>query len=299
MENTRKSFFGAAVKANGEGIEPTARQVALQGRKQNVPEKQDSDPEIDAEISLNKEKELNGESMAAPDPRVRPLGTRPRNRALSELVTDHSYLTHSSASATSPRAREAGDAPAGSKSLVQPRTQKTTSPAPPAPEARAPFGKNSRHSRTGRRGLVKKGFTFSCCALFVQLIFSSYIMFAGGAGGKGTWGKPGSELQATGAAIDTNDPNYDSDELVHKTQLLLLNILCNLLCVSNINFSARFKITNSKFDNRVCVLYDRPSSRRRLRASRRRSGTKSSRSASATLSSSSSSTPTSASASYA
>ena len=158
METTRKSFFGATVKTNGEGIEPTARQVALQGRKQNVPEKQDSDPELEAEISLNKEKELNGEPIAASDARVRPLGTRPRNRALSELVTDHSYLTHSSAST---RSREAGDAPAASKSLVQPRTQKATSPAPPAPEARAPFGKNSRKSRTGRRGLVKKGFTFS------------------------------------------------------------------------------------------------------------------------------------------
>ena len=158
METTRKSFFGAAVKPNGEGIEPTARQVALQGRKQNVPEKQETDPEREAEISLKKEKELNGEPIDAPDPRLRPLGTRPRNRALSELVTDHSYLTHSSG--TTPRAREAGDAPAASKTAVLPRTQKTTSPAPPAPDARAPFGKNSRKSRTGRRGLVKKGFTF-------------------------------------------------------------------------------------------------------------------------------------------
>ena len=49
----------------------------------------------------------------------------------------------------------------------------------------------------------------------MQLISNSHIVLAGGAGGKGTWGKPGSELQATGAAIDPNDPNYDSDELVH------------------------------------------------------------------------------------
>jgi programmed cell death protein 4 len=33
----------------------------------------------------------------------------------------------------------------------------------------------------------------------------------GGAGGKGVWGKPGSELEETGACIDTRDPNYDSD----------------------------------------------------------------------------------------
>jgi len=32
----------------------------------------------------------------------------------------------------------------------------------------------------------------------------------GGAGGKGVWGKPGSELDDTGV-LDTHDPNYDSD----------------------------------------------------------------------------------------
>ncbi|XP_076460642.1 programmed cell death protein 4-like [Babylonia areolata] len=53
-----------------------------------------------------------------------------------------------------------------------------------------PFNKNSRKSRDGRgRGLPKKG----------------------GGGGKGTWGKPGEELDADGNAMDSHDPNYDSD----------------------------------------------------------------------------------------
>jgi hypothetical protein len=34
---------------------------------------------------------------------------------------------------------------------------------------------------------------------------------AGGAGGKGVWGKPGSELLE--ADLDMHDPNYDSDTL--------------------------------------------------------------------------------------
>jgi len=51
-----------------------------------------------------------------------------------------------------------------------------------------PFSKNSRKSRAQQgRGLPKKG----------------------GAGGKGTWGKLGSELMDT--PEDCNDPNYDSD----------------------------------------------------------------------------------------
>jgi len=37
---------------------------------------------------------------------------------------------------------------------------------------------------------------------------------AGGGGGKGTWGKPGSELFVTGETNDVNDPNYDSDNQV-------------------------------------------------------------------------------------
>lgn len=54
----------------------------------------------------------------------------------------------------------------------------------------APFTKNSRKSRNARgRGLPKKG----------------------GAGGKGTWGAPGSEMMDDGECHDTNDPNYDSD----------------------------------------------------------------------------------------
>jgi programmed cell death protein 4 len=55
-------------------------------------------------------------------------------------------------------------------------------------DTRLPYGKNSRKSRTGRRGDVKKG----------------------GAGGHLVWGKPGDE--ATVEAIDDKkDPNYDSE----------------------------------------------------------------------------------------
>ncbi|KAL8615438.1 hypothetical protein ACOMHN_036258 [Nucella lapillus] len=54
------------------------------------------------------------------------------------------------------------------------------------------LNKNSRKSRDGKgRGLPKKG----------------------GAGGKGTWGKPGEELDAEGNVIDSHDPNYDSDSM--------------------------------------------------------------------------------------
>lgn len=50
--------------------------------------------------------------------------------------------------------------------------------------------KNSKKSRMGRgRGLPKKG----------------------GAGGKGTWGAPGSEIDAIPETTDSHDPNYDSD----------------------------------------------------------------------------------------
>ncbi|KAK2163691.1 hypothetical protein LSH36_75g08009 [Paralvinella palmiformis] len=50
--------------------------------------------------------------------------------------------------------------------------------------------KNSRKSRDGKgRGMPKKG----------------------GAGGKGTWGAPGSELYETSECKDAHDPNYDSD----------------------------------------------------------------------------------------
>jgi programmed cell death protein 4 len=53
-----------------------------------------------------------------------------------------------------------------------------------------PFSKNSKKSRNARgRGLPKKG----------------------GAGGKGVWGAPGSELGVTAEPSDVNDPNYDSD----------------------------------------------------------------------------------------
>ncbi|XP_071090513.1 programmed cell death protein 4-like [Haliotis cracherodii] len=55
---------------------------------------------------------------------------------------------------------------------------------------RLPLSKNSRKSRNGRgRGEPKKG----------------------GAGGKGVWGTPGSELFEDGRIPDSHDPNYDSD----------------------------------------------------------------------------------------
>jgi len=54
------------------------------------------------------------------------------------------------------------------------------------------IAKNLRRPRNGYgRGLPKKG----------------------GAGGKGVWGKPGSELDATVQVMDEKDPNYDSDSL--------------------------------------------------------------------------------------
>jgi programmed cell death protein 4 len=38
-----------------------------------------------------------------------------------------------------------------------------------------------------------------------------FACFAGGAGGKGVWGKPGSELAEE--YMDSHDPNYDSDSV--------------------------------------------------------------------------------------
>lgn len=46
------------------------------------------------------------------------------------------------------------------------------------------------------------------------------ILFVGGAGGKGVWGKPGSELDETGVCRDARDPNYDSDNQVGDGWLL-------------------------------------------------------------------------------
>jgi len=40
------------------------------------------------------------------------------------------------------------------------------------------------------------------------------VVLLGGAGGKGVWGKPGSELDETGICSDIRDPNYDSDSQV-------------------------------------------------------------------------------------
>ncbi|KAL8603229.1 hypothetical protein ACOMHN_046235 [Nucella lapillus] len=54
------------------------------------------------------------------------------------------------------------------------------------------FSKNSRKSRDGKgRGLPKKG----------------------GAGGKGTWGRPGEVIAEESKTVDSHDPNYDSDSL--------------------------------------------------------------------------------------
>ena len=36
------------------------------------------------------------------------------------------------------------------------------------------------------------------------------IVFSGGAGGKGVWGKPGEEVGEDGHCKDSHDPNYDS-----------------------------------------------------------------------------------------
>lgn len=46
-------------------------------------------------------------------------------------------------------------------------------------------------------------------------MFSSrdFLMILGGAGGKGVWGVPGSELLET--YEDQNDPNYDSESLTN------------------------------------------------------------------------------------
>ncbi len=43
--------------------------------------------------------------------------------------------------------------------------------------------------------------------------FRSTATYLGGAGGKGVWGVPGSELMASDEAFDENDPNYDSDDI--------------------------------------------------------------------------------------
>ena len=48
-----------------------------------------------------------------------------------------------------------------------------------------------------------------------------YFVFAGGAGGKGVWGKLGDELYVNGVA-DERDPNYDSDTTV-SVELLFPN----------------------------------------------------------------------------
>lgn len=46
----------------------------------------------------------------------------------------------------------------------------------------------------------------------------------GGAGGKGTWGKEGSEINVAAAATDSYDPNYDSEEVLYFSVNLILNL---------------------------------------------------------------------------
>jgi len=52
-----------------------------------------------------------------------------------------------------------------------------------------------------------------------QWWFWLYGNDAGGAGGKGVWGKPGLELEETGACDDVRDPNYDSDSQVNSVNI--------------------------------------------------------------------------------
>lgn len=47
-----------------------------------------------------------------------------------------------------------------------------------------------------------------------------FVGCVGGAGGKGTWGAPGSELYESGEAMDSHDPNYDSDSQVRMWYIL-------------------------------------------------------------------------------
>ncbi|KAF0303825.1 Programmed cell death protein 4 [Amphibalanus amphitrite] len=69
---------------------------------------------------------------------------------------------------------------------------------PQPTKAQPKFSKNSRKSRSGfGRGLPKKG----------------------GAGGKGVWGKPGSELDGVATAVDSHDPNYDSEAMDDDVEL--------------------------------------------------------------------------------
>ena len=42
------------------------------------------------------------------------------------------------------------------------------------------------------------------------------LSLEGGAGGKGTWGKPGSEMFGDLECNDSHDPNYDSDQQVRR-----------------------------------------------------------------------------------
>lgn len=60
---------------------------------------------------------------------------------------------------------------------------------------------------------MKKTLLIPCSHIFsiVCLSRTNFLFDLGGAGGKGTWGQLGSELQEVDE--DMNDPNYDSDSL--------------------------------------------------------------------------------------
>ena len=49
-----------------------------------------------------------------------------------------------------------------------------------------------------------------CTFLDKKVQFQLLFEFSGGAGGKGTWGKPGCELELPW--VDPNDPNYESSD---------------------------------------------------------------------------------------
>jgi len=55
-------------------------------------------------------------------------------------------------------------------------------------------------------------------------MFTVMLCVLGGAGGKGVWGKPGSELEETSICQDINDPNYDSDSQVSRWQTYIIII---------------------------------------------------------------------------
>lgn len=68
----------------------------------------------------------------------------------------------------------------------------------------------------------------TCCACSYEF----GLFYSGGAGGKGTWGKPGSELMMEHEEYiaDRKDPNYDYENQV--IQIYYIRLLFQLLLVS-------------------------------------------------------------------